>query len=378
MGGIQTGRINMAAKKNYSLGTTAGARIAAPELPYRPSDPKENDLAIGLIGCGGITADHLRAYRAAGYRVVAMSNRTLARAVGRRDEFYPKADVCSDYRELLARPDIDVVDIATHPAERAAMIEDAIRAGKHVLSQKPLVLDLKTGRRLVALAKKYGVKLAVNQNGRWAPHVSYMRQAIARGLIGDVGGVHLSVHWNHNWVAGTPFDKVRHVVLFDFAIHWFDMLTCYMGDRAPVSVFTTLMRSKHQKAKPPLLAQVLVQYDGAQASLVFDADTKFGPQDRSMIVGSKGTLHSVGPNLNEQTVTLTTARGHASPKLVGSWFPDGFHGTMGELLCAIEQKREPSHSAAHNLRSLALCFAAIASVKRGKPVRPGSVDGIVE
>ena len=59
-------------------------------------------------------------------------------------------------------------------------------------------------------------------------------------------------------------------------------------------------------------------------------------------------------------------------------FPDGFHGTMGELLCAIEEGREPSHSARNNLRSLALCYAAVASAETGQPVEPGRVQGMPE
>ena len=57
------------------------------------------------------------------------------------------------------------------------------------------------------------MKLAVNQNGRWAPHFSYIRHAIAAGLIGDVFAAHLAVHWNHNWIKGTHFENVRHIVL---------------------------------------------------------------------------------------------------------------------------------------------------------------------
>ena len=63
--------------------------------------------------------------------------------------------------------------------------------------------------------------------------------------------------------------------------------------------------------------------------------------------------------------------GQAQPRLEGSWFPDGFHGTMAELLCAIEENREPSNSAANNLQSLALAFAAMASAGTGKPEIPG-------
>ena len=49
---------------------------------------------------------------------------------------------------------------------------------------------------------------------------------------------------------------------------------------------------------------------------------------------------------------------------------------MGELLCAIEQQREPTHGARNNLESLALCFAALASADSGAPVRPGEVAAI--
>jgi predicted dehydrogenase len=85
---------------------------------------------------------------------------------------------------------------------------------------------------------------------------------------------------------------------------------------------------------------------------------------------------SVGSDLNNQKVTIVTAEGRASPRLVGRWFSDGFHGTMAELLSAIEEDRQPFHSARHNLRSLALCFAAVASAERGQPVVPGTVRKI--
>ena len=110
-----------------------------------------------------------------------------------------------------------------------------------------------------------------------------------------------------------------------------------------------------------------------QASLVFDADTRFESRDTTYVAGTEGTIRSEGPDLKVQELTLSTAEGTASPELQGCWFPDGFHGTMAELLCAIEENREPSISAATNLESLALCFAAVASSERGEPMRPGDV-----
>jgi predicted dehydrogenase len=361
-------------KGTYGLAVLKSAKaIAAPRLPYQPRNPDRYRPAIGLIGCGGITEQHLTAYKSAGYRVVAFSDVNESRAKEKCAKFFPKADVYNDYQKLIARDDIDVIDVATHPPQRPPIIEAALNAKKHVLSQKPFVLDLAVGERLVTLAEKNGVKLAVNQNGRWAPHFSYIRHAIERGLIGRITAAHLAVHWDHNWVAGTAFDNVKQLVLYDFAIHWFDIVTCFMGERNAKRVYASTAHSPAQKAKPDLLAQIIIEYDDAQASLAFDADTRFGAKDCSYITGTEGTLISTGRDLAKQKVELHTKSGVSSPNLKGSWFPDGFHGTMAELLCAIEEKREPYNSARNNLRSLALCFAAVASSQQHRPITPGEI-----
>jgi predicted dehydrogenase len=352
---------------------SAQATLPAPDLPYRPRNPQRYRPAIGLIGCGGITAHHLTAYKAAGYNVVALCDRDLARAEERRAMFYPNAAVYADYRDLLRRDDVEVVDIATHPFERAALIEAALRARKHVLSQKPFVLDLDIGARLCDLAAKQGVQLAVNQNGRWAPHVAYLRLAVAAGLLGELTSADLSVHWDHSWVVGTPFDAIDDLVLYDFAIHWFDMLTCYFGAEEPQQVFAAVKRTRSQRPRPPMLAHVLVDYPAAQATLSFNGATAVGHHDRTFLVGTQATALSDGPSLQKQRVQLITAEGVASPQLEGQWFPDGFHGTMSELLCAIEESRTPSNHAVDNLRSLALAFAAIGSAHDNQPKRPGEV-----
>ena len=360
----------------YALKSAALAEVPAPDLPYRPPMPRAYRPRIGVIGAGGIVSAHLDAYRTAGWEVAAICNRTLAKAGARAAEFAPQARVTDRWEDVLNDPAIDVVDITPHPADRLPIIEAALRAGKHVLSQKPFVLDLAAGRRLVALARENGVKLAVNQNGRWAPHLAYMREAVRAGLIGEVISTHISIHWNHGWIAGTPFETIEDVILYDFGIHWFDFLRSIIGPRAQ-TVFATAARATGQSAKAPLLAQVLVQMEGGQASLVFDGATPSGPRDTTFIAGTKGSLLSDGPDLGQQAVTLTTAAGIARPRLQGTWFNDGFRGAMGALLAAIEDDTEPANGAAENLDSLALAFAAIQSRRTGQPVRVGATDKLV-
>jgi predicted dehydrogenase len=361
-------------KRNYALAAKTVDRVfPAPRLPYQPPQPKSYRPRIGLIGCGGITESHLDAYRSAGWDVVALCSRTEERARRRRDQFYPDADIYTDYHRLLKRDDVDVVDIALHPKPRVAAIEAALNAGKHVLSQKPLVLDLDTGRRLVALAARRRRKLAVNQNGRWSPYFSYAAQAIRAGLIGEVQTVSMNLNWDHTWIKGTPFEQIYHVALYDFGIHWFDFAAVCFAGRKARRVFAANAFAPGQRLNPPMIASAVVQFDNGTATIHFDAHSRFGPQEAICITGSAGTIRARGPICAAHDLTLQTRRGCAKPELKGKWFNDGFRGAMGELLCAIEEDREPSNSARDNLSSLALCFAAVKSARDGQAQIPGKV-----
>ena len=356
---------------NYALASEAAAhQLTPPELPYLPPAPRHYRPRIGLIGCGGITANHLAAYRDAGWEVAAFCDVNEARARARRDEFNPAAPVFTDHRRVLEGDAVDVVDVALHPEPRLQVVEDALRARKHVLSQKPFVTDLGDGRRLVALARAAGVKLAVNQNGRWAPYMSWARQAVAAGLLGDVQTVNIRIHWDHTWTRGTPFEEVHHLILFDFGIHWFDMLAQVFAAQPPQRVMASVARAPGQAVKPPLLAQATVQFAEGLGALSFDGHSRFGATESLEITGTRGTLHARGKVLECESVTLWTADGVCRPSLAGRWFNDGFRGAMGELLCAIEDDREPANAAADNLRSLALCLAALRAADTGTPQTP--------
>jgi predicted dehydrogenase len=362
---------------NYALDPReVNRQIDAPDLPYRPPMPRRHTAKIGVVGCGGIAGTHLAAYQKAGFRVAALCSRNAETACARQKEFFPDAEVFTDFQALLKRDDIEVLDLVPHPEHRAPMIDQALRAGKHVLSQKPFVIDLDLGQRLCDLADRQGVKLAVNQNGRWSPHMSYLREAARAGLFGTPLTVRIAIAWDHNWIKDLAFNEIHHIILYDFAIHWFDFTASIFRGKTPRRIYANVTRSATQTAAPPLLGQALVEYDDAQASLIFDGDARFGAEDRTTIVGTRATARSTGPSLSDQQVTFHTADGWFSPKLEGTWFTEGFQGTMGELLAAIEDNRPPLNNARDNLKSLAMCFAAVRSADTGQPARPGEVTAL--
>ena len=110
-----------------------------------------------------------------------------------------------------------------------------------------------------------------------------------------------------------------------------------------------------------------------QARISYNAHVKYGQEDRVIVCGDQGTIRSVGEGYNKQEVFLDTEEYHASSKLQGEWFKEGFQGTMLELINAIAESRIPENNARDNLDSLALCFAALRSADTGEPQVPGEV-----
>ena len=354
------------------------SEIAAPLVDYLPANPVNKDIPIALVGAGGITEYHLKNYKELGLNVVAIANRSIDKAKQRRDEFFPDAEVFQNYEDLLEEEHIQVVDVATHVDVRTDINLACLRKGKHVLSQKPLVLDIAQAELMAKVAAENNVLIAVNQNGRWAPHFSYMRNAIASGVIGEVASVDFSLQWDQTWIAGLPsFEAMNHLVLFDFAVHWFDILSSFFPESKAESVYAATRFARNQDYQPPALAAATIQFDSALATMSFNAHTKLGEKDVTTVVGSKGTLRSQGPGLNDQPVMeLFLPEGETRVELEGCWFENGFQGTICELLCAIEQKREPCHGVQHVIPGLEMCFAAVESANTGKSVTPGSIRKI--
>ena len=328
---------------------------------------------IALVGAGGISAAHLDAYARYGLNVVAICSRDLDRARARRDANFPSARVTDDFDSSVARSGRERPRPAAHPDVRLDLMRRALNADKHVLSQKPFVENLDDGHELVELAERpraqarrqperpLGAAPRLYPRGcPRGPHRRGHRRSCRDPLEpwldrGDIVRSHGRSH---------PLGLRRPLVRFSRERHW---------RTARRFVHATTARAAGQTARPPLLAQALVAFDGGQASLVFDGATRYGARDSTSVVGADGVASSQGPDLGHQTVELYTEADVARPLLTGSWFNDGFAGAMGELLCAIEDGREPLNSARGNLLSLKLCQAALRSVRTRRP-GPGLSD----
>lgn len=347
-------------------------------LDFAPKPERGPQLGIAVVGTGGISGMHLTAYRAAGYRVLALCDHAEPKAIARRDEFFPEADVYTDLDDLLARDDIAVIDIATHVDVRPGLVRRALAAGKHVLSQKPFVRDLAEGEELITTAERAGRLLAVNQNGRWAPHFAFLLAAVRAGTIGRVSSADFAVHWPHDQVVehDPVFSTMPDLILYDFGIHWFDIAAQVFAGAEPRSVFAATGSVGGQAIDVPTVASVVIEFDQGQATLLFRGASHFAESGRYRIEGESGVITHQGESLGGPSATVTTADGSTTLDLDGTWWSHGMHGTMAELLAAIHDGRAPANAAGTSLPGLRLCFAAIESSHTGRPVDPRTVGAL--
>jgi predicted dehydrogenase len=337
--------------------------------------PRSQDHRIALVGCGAIGKTQLQAYREAGWNVVVLCSATLASAEAARDEFFPQAAVTTDYDSVLNDPQVTVVDLALHLNIRPDYVRRALLAGKHVLSQKPFVENLEQGVELARLAGQQGVTLAVNQNGRWAGHFRALRKLVSQDQIGELCAADFTVYWGHDEIfCDHVLGQDPDLILYDFAIHWFDLIAFLFADCKVRSVYAITGSRDGQLVKAPTLVSVLIDFGSVQATINLRASSRYTDTSGFEVVGSRGRIHFAGTSLGGERVEVVNDQGTGSVAVDPDWFPGALKGSMADLLCAIEDQRAPLASAESSLKGLALCFAALESAATGRPVDPAEVS----
>ncbi len=344
--------------------------------------PKRKDYRIGILGSGFIVNDcHLVSYRKAGFNPVAIASRNSDNAakVAQRHSI-PKT--YATYQQLLDDPTIEVLDIAVPPQNQFALIETACKrkTAKGILAQKPLALDYAQAKKVVDLCQAAGIVLAVNQNMRYDPSVRAAKQLLDGGQLGepifatiDMRGIPHFQPWQQ---------ELGWVTLRIMSIHHLDCLRFWFGD--PQRIFCSTRTDPRTKFPHTdgICTYILEYANGFRAVGIDDIWTgparEGCPSDISIrwrIEGTDGlAMGDIGwckdPYTSPSSIRYAKKGDPAfqNPVCPGSWFPDAFAGTMGQLLIALETGQKPAIGGFDNLKTMALVDAAYRSAAEHRAV----------
>ena len=254
-------------------------------------------IKAGFIGAGFVGPVHMENIRRLGFvEVAAVAGRNQERAdEAAKGLGIPKA--YGDWKDLIADPEVDVVHITAPNEIHFPAAKAALEAGKHVICEKPLTLDLEESRKLVELAKKTNLVNSVSFNMAFYPMIRQAREMITRGELGKIFLIHgrylqdwLSRDSDYNWrVEAKHSGKSR--VVADIGSHWMHMVQMISGKKIEsVYADTTIFIPVRKKPPKGIPTQTEVELKKGEYTEI-DVDT----EDHATIMfrfedGVKGVL----------------------------------------------------------------------------------------
>jgi predicted dehydrogenase len=352
------------------------------DLNIDPVMPKRKDYRIGCIGAGFIMSDcHLVAYKDAGFNPHAITSRTLdkAKAVAERFDI-PK--VYATWQELLADPEIEIVDIAYPPDQQLEVVEEAVKHKSHIkgiLCQKPLAMNSEEAHKIVKLCAEAGIKLGVNSNMRYDQSMRALKSILDKGYLGEPVLATIEMRAIPHWQKF--LEKYDRVEILNMGIHHVDVFRYLFGDPKKVTALTRKdPRTKFDHIDG--ISQYTFQYDNDLMVSSLD-DVWAWPGEGAekdiyikwRVEGldgmAQGTIGWPQPGRTPSTLEFTTKQypnQWFKPKWDKVWFPDAFQGTMAQLLRAVEDDTEPEISGKDNLKTIAAVEACYKSIQEGRTV----------
>jgi predicted dehydrogenase len=371
-------------------------------------------INVGLVGYKFMGRAHSNAYRQVAHFFPDLALRPVMKVLAGRDEAAVREaagqlgwqEVETDWRRLVARDDVGLVDISTPGDTHAPIAIAAAESGKHVLCEKPLANTLPEARQMLEAVRRAGVVGMVNFNYRRVPAIQLAKRLIDEGRIGQI------YHWRavylQDWIMDPNFPLVWRLqkdaagagALGDLGAHIVDLARLLIGEIAEVSgLATTFIKQRPLEGAPsgglaakgrgPATAEVTVDdaalflarfENGAVGSFEATRFAKGRANYNSFeINGSKGSIVFDLHRMNELSVFFDDDQGdvrgfrnilvtEAAHPYLSAWWPAGhiigwehtFTHTIHDLLQGIATGAAPAATFEDGLR----CQAVLDAVER--------------
>lgn len=345
-------------------------------------------LNFAVIGCGRISGKHMEGL--AKNRQDAVLKAVSDVVPEKMDQAAAKyraymgedIDVAryQDYQELLKDPDIDVVNVATESGYHARITIDALKAGKHVIVEKPMALSMADAEKMIRTSRECGRKLCVSFQNRYNIAVQKTREFFEQGRFGRMVHGVASIRWNRNdeyykqadWRGTWELDGGT---LMNQCTHNIDLLQWFMGDVDTVYAQTdTFLR--------PIEAEdfgaVIIRFKNGSIGIIEGTSCVFPSnlEETLNLFGEKGTVCLGGMAINHIETWRFGDPREEEEYIIRNFGenPDNVYGfghapLFAEMIKAIREDREPLISGEEGKKALEIILAAYKSSKTGQPVK---------
>ena len=336
-------------------------------------------MRFGLIGYGAWGSHHARVIaknpRAELVAIAARSEATRARAA----QEHASAQVYADYRELLARQDLDAVAVVLpshlHHEVGAAVLE----SGRHLLLEKPMAISVADCDDLIAVAQKRERTLAIGHEMRLSSLWGKVKEMIASGAIGTPQYALIEL-WRRPYRLGA--DGWRYDIarvgnwILEEPIHFFDLARWYFqGVGEPVSVYARAVAKNAERPQLQDNFSAVVNFPDGRYAVISQTLAGWEHHQTVKITGAEGALWAKWSGAMDRTFepTFTLQRSNGQeietvpvPRAAGEVFE--LEEQLARFIQAAEGRATPAATGLDGKWSVRMCLKAQESVQAGAPV----------
>ncbi len=356
-------------------------------------------LRVGLIGTGTIAnSAHLPAiaHLREEIELVAVADIRPEMAEKAAKEYGAEASY-SDYRELLARKDIDFVDICTPEFLHLEQVTAAADAGKHIHCEKPMAQTVEEADAMIAAARRNGVKLMIGHSRRFTRRYQRIREAIERGEIGEVrlvrenerraGQMYTALNrWAGYWAPeeGQPWiasAQYTQGAALTNAVHETDLARWFAGQDG-AAVFAEARILDPRGEVPDMISYTITFQNGSigAAEVVNQLPTGYPYFHMMEVFGTDGTIRATDPPMSPYEVWTTSGMSFPTNFALLIHVDEAYVNELQQFAAAVRDDTPVPLDPWEARQAIALSVAAVESSKTGREVelpaasRPGGAS----
>jgi Predicted dehydrogenases and related proteins len=339
-------------------------------------------LGVAIIGAGAISPAHIQAYLEFRDRcnIAAVCDLYVEKAKRKIEEYKLEAEAYADYKELLKREDIGLVSVCTPPYTHAEIAMEAMRAGKHVIVEKPMASSLEECDAMIETAKKCGTVLSVIAQNRFTTPMMKLKAVLDTGLAGPIVHAQVDSFWWRGysyydlWWRGT-WEKEGGGCTLNHAVHHIDIFQWMNG--MPSEITAVMGNTSHDNAEVEDLSIAIARYDSGALAQITSSVVHHGEEQQLIFQGKRARVSA------PWKVAASKSRPNGFPerdeeleaeiRKVYDELPDlqyeGHRGQILDVLDAIERGTSVLVDGIQGRRTLELITAIYQSASTGRTVR---------